>query len=297
MAEEYVGYDIGNFYQPPPPTRAYAPRSLAEPPVHPVAHGDPDTEIPLPPAPPPISDSLVRIRLIQKGKSDDSISLDTLSLFDEGIVWEFSNNGGANFYPARGIKDNDEGVLVFPEPGNALVWRSRGLRPGMTVSALKIRPWYIGPKNARANGTHRGPNVSTFDQFQPIQDDPMFTGWKRPVPRWWFYISRQFPILPVQGIANVTEFARFYARHAEDDISSAGDVATRLYIAVRNVSERLDFPVHPDDTADRSGSIFRRGAFDLAIADDEIVPPLVFKLHPPPSGGIISPPVHPTGSP
>jgi hypothetical protein len=293
MAEDFIGYDIGNFYQPPPPIKAYAPRGLVSPPIQPVAHGDPDTEIPLPPAPPPISDSLVRIRLIQRGRSDDQFSLDTLSLFDEGIVWEFSNNGGQNFFPARGIKNNDEGVLVFPDPGNALVWRARGVRPGMAITALRIRPWYIGHKNARANGTHRGPNVSTYDQFPPISEDPMFTGWKRPIPRWWFYISRRFPILSIQGIPNSTEFARFYARHTEDDISDITDTADRLYLAVRDVEERLDFPIHPDDTPDRSGSVFNREGLETATADEL---PTVWKMHPPSPGGLVAPPLHPTGS-
>lgn len=292
MAEEYVGYDIGNFYQPPPPLKAYEPRGLNEPPLHPVANGDPDVEIPVPPEPVvEVSDSLVRIRLIQKGKSDDDFTLDTLSLFDEGILWEFSNNGGQTFYPARGIKNNDEGILVFPEPGNALVWRVRGVRPGMTVSNLKIRPWYTGHKNVRANSTHRGPNVSTFDHFPPIQEDPAFNGWKKPIPRWWFSISRRFPILNVQGIPNATEFARFYARHTDDDMTGLFDSAQRMYLAVRDISERLDLAFSM--STDRSGSIFNRAAIDSAGADEVAA---YFKLHPPPPGGLIAPPLHPTGS-
>jgi hypothetical protein len=181
--------------------------------------------------------TVVKVRLIQKGKSNDAWRLDTLSMFDDGIVWEFSVNGGGDWYPALGIRNNDNGVLTFPEVGNQLRFRVRGHRARMWVSAIKIRPWYVGQNVQRPTGTHRGPNLSVYDSDVPIHEDPMFTAWKKPVPYWWYAASRRFPILPVEGAPNITEFARFYGRPSGDDIPEATDSVQSRVIQRRFAEE------------------------------------------------------------
>lgn len=185
----------------------------------------------------PGPNTVVRVRLVQQGKSNDAWRLDTLSMFDEGITWEFSVNGGGDWYPARGIRNNDNGVLTFPEVGNQLKFRVRGHRPDQWVSAIKVRPWYVGTKNVRPGGTHRGPNVSTYDHDVPIHEDPLFTSWKKPIPYWWFAASRRYPMLPVEGIPNITEFARFYGRPTEDTVAPASDEVASKTLQVRSAED------------------------------------------------------------
>lgn len=54
------------------------------------------------------------VELIQKGVPNASWFPDTLSLFEDPIRWEFSNNGGDTWWPAYGIRNNPNGALTFP---------------------------------------------------------------------------------------------------------------------------------------------------------------------------------------
>lgn len=56
------------------------------------------------------------VELIQKGEPNASWFADTISVFEDPIRWEFSNNGGKTFWPAYGIRNNPNGVLTFPSP-------------------------------------------------------------------------------------------------------------------------------------------------------------------------------------
>lgn len=56
------------------------------------------------------------VRLVQKGSPNASWSVDTLSLFEDAILWEFSNNDGMDWYPAPSVRNNPNGVMLFPEP-------------------------------------------------------------------------------------------------------------------------------------------------------------------------------------
>jgi hypothetical protein len=225
MLEWYVGHDVGIVYVPPPPPVHYQYRSLISPPVEPPL-GDPAQVLTSGPPPLPPDDTTVRVRLIQRGKSNDAWRLDNLSLFDEGIIWEFSVDGGNDWLPGRGIRNNQYGVLVFPGPGNQLVWRARGMRPNVAINSLKIRPWYLGAKNSRQSGTMRGPNVSTYDHDPPISQDPEFTSWTIPIPRSWWYANRRYQSLPVEGLPDVTPYRQVYIRTADDDLSGHAGAET-----------------------------------------------------------------------
>lgn len=208
----------------------------------------------------PGPNSSVRVSLTQEGKSNDTWKVFSLSLFDESIKWEFSVNGGGDWYEAKEIRNNDNGILTFPAPGNQLRYRVTAYRDNLWISAIKIRPHYLGAGNARANGTHRGPNVSFYDQDVPIHDDPMFTAWKKPIPFYWYALSRRFPILAVEGAPVKSEFARFYGRPISIDLSGDEPEISLSYTTkrVRGWEERLDFQ-------GPNVSIARQGEFNRSV--------------------------------
>ena len=122
-------------------------------------------------------------QLVQYGLTDDVWGVDDVSIFEDSIVWEFSNDGGATWWPAYGINANPSGALVFPPPapgkGYQLQWRVQGWRPNLTISALAIRPWYsCYPRGVppRIPGLPHGPNVSHLDHYGPIENDVLPAG-------------------------------------------------------------------------------------------------------------------------
>jgi hypothetical protein len=139
-------------------------------------------------------------QLIQYGISDDIWYTSNISLFEDSIVWEFSNDGGASWWPAYDIRNNPAGVLVFPPPsgssmaaGRLLMWRLQGYRPGLQVSSLFIRPWYSTdpggvPSPVPVAG---GPDMNARDHYPPVADDPPWQAWSNPVPQEWWYAFRQ----------------------------------------------------------------------------------------------------------
>lgn len=223
----------------------------------------------------------VYLRFVQGGVGSSRIKLDTLSLFDMGIIWEFSVDGGANFHAAFGIRNNPHGVLTFPTPGNQLVWRARATREDMNISSLQIRPWYEGAMPSRASTEYRGPTVSLFDHEPPIKDDPEFNLWPKPVPYSWFMVSRRFPILAVDGNAVKTKYSKYFARPAFDDISGMSDAMTAVRTLVRGIDDTI---AGMGDDIDRSGSTFYRGVYDDI---DEMTD--TASLEPTEEGGIIGP--------
>jgi hypothetical protein len=140
----------------------------------------------------------MKVQLIQRGVTDDTWFVDNISLFEDSVVWEFSNDGGVSWWAAYDIRNNPRGVLLFPPPaqgiGNQLMWRLSGYRPGLHVSALAIRPWYgIHPMGVppRAAGVGHGPNMAPLDHYALIEDDPRWQAWDLPIPQDWFFLYRQ----------------------------------------------------------------------------------------------------------
>lgn len=144
----------------------------------------------------------VRARLIQNEPTGDTWYVDTLSLYDDPIVWEFSRDGGITFYRVFDIKNDPHGVFLFPETNsttavtNKLVWRVNGFGPNLNVNALFIRPWYadLGTGISHREGlSSGGPNASPTDHFPPIGMDPAWQVWADPVPiDWWFFFRQRF---------------------------------------------------------------------------------------------------------
>jgi hypothetical protein len=225
-------------------------------------------------------DDAVRVRLIQYGATSDSWVIDTMSLFDESIVWEFSNDGGENWLIAYGVRNFVNGVLMFERPGAALQWRVTGYRANMNITSLQIRPWYRNRPNLRTAGHFRGPNLSTFDHEPPIQNDPEFSLWYKPVPRTWFLAGRSYPSLPIDSAVPRNEFSNFFGRATNDDLSDQTDEATRQLVANRygytiyhgdqlpHEDPGGEFLSVPIDEATRAATMARAGSEALSPVTD-----------------------------
>ncbi len=227
---------------------------------------------------------LVRVRLVQFDAANDIWELDTLSIFDDGITWEFSVNGGQEWVTlSPGVRNNPNGVLSFPLPGNQLRWRLTGTRRGMHVSSMQIRPIYQGLLASRPAGLLRGPNISVYDQDPEVGEDPQFRVWNKPIPYWWFSVSRRYALLPIEGAPIVTQFSRFYGRSGEETLGVA-DTATRIHTHVRRAADAL---APTTDAGERKVTAFRTSPEGLAVADEGVASIV------PPRAELVDEPVHP----
>jgi hypothetical protein len=146
-------------------------------------------------------------RIVQYGLTNDSWDVDNISIFNDPIVWEFSNDGGVEFHPAYDIRNNPDGVMVFPDAdtvdpspgfGTKLLWRATSYWPGSWVTSLVIRPWYTGLSLGiphREAVQYGGPNQALWDDYPEIHEDPHWSLWDLPVPQDWWYRFRR-SILP-----------------------------------------------------------------------------------------------------
>ena len=114
---------------------------------------------------------------------------------DESIFWEFSNDGGNTWCGAYDIRNNPYGILNFPTIGNIIEWRATGYRTNMSISALRIRPIYLGTKQAAQLGISIGPN-NCIDDFSPdILSDPLFEVGVNPVLKSWNAAGSKAPLV------------------------------------------------------------------------------------------------------
>lgn len=154
----------------------------------------------------------VGVRLVQKYATGDAWYVDNLSLYEDAIIWEFSNDGGDSFYPVFDIRNNPDGVFVFPptgqanpgaEVGTTLVWRVTGYRPDLHINSLTIRPWYgdlLGAVSPRELTHQMGGNATDYDHYPPIRFDPHWRLWHKPVPVEWWFFYRQWLLLQTEEI-------------------------------------------------------------------------------------------------
>lgn len=161
------------------------------------------------------------VRLIQSGAGTDTWYVDALSLYEDSILWEFSNDDGATWWKALDIRNNPNGVLIFPpltgplsSTPTKLRWRVTGYRPNLHVSALSVRPWYAETVFGiphREPGVSGGPNIQPTDHYAPIEQDPLFKQWSLPIPQDWFFLYRQLlllksPQVPVEPVTKPDTF-------------------------------------------------------------------------------------------
>lgn len=151
----------------------------------------------------------IRAAVVQKKADADKVwYLEDLSIFEEGLLWEFTNDGGSSWYPAWDIANRPQGVLAFPRGGTNLAFRVTALNFNQQVSFVSIRPWYAGLLSGIAPQTgyvHGGPNINPRDDFPEIEQDPNFYPWARPIPRFWFDSAKKHLQNIVQSDTQSTE--------------------------------------------------------------------------------------------
>lgn len=144
----------------------------------------------------------VKVQLFQDQATADVWYVDNISVFNDAILWEFSRDGGRTFWPVWDIRNDPNGVFLFPDGdeqaptgGSQLVWRVTGAAPDLSVSALQIRPWFDSAMQGmpeRYSVQKGGPGLTPLDQSPEVADDPMFKVWHKAIPQDWFHIYRQW---------------------------------------------------------------------------------------------------------
>jgi hypothetical protein len=84
----------------------------------------------------------IQVRVEQDGPYMDSWIMYALSAFDQGVLWEFSNDGGVTWMPGYTARNLKYGVVDFPRPNSALMWRCTAYRYNAIIDAIQMRPWY-----------------------------------------------------------------------------------------------------------------------------------------------------------
>ena len=217
-------------------------------------------------------------QIVQNGPATDTFIVDRLSVFDDGMQWQFSNDGGTTWVTGVGVKNKPYGLVSFPSTtGNQIRWKLTMTRPGMHVNALRIRPVYAGVQADDPQGILQGPNLSVCDHTPPISEDPMFQTWSNPIPYWWYPISSDYPALGIEGDISPVSSGHFYERLSADSIPFGGDSAART----------IHFHKYPQDiipTSDRAKATVARtrtaadgthiSNADTATATHSTIPPM-----------------------
>lgn len=137
------------------------------------------------------------VHLTQTGATGDAIYVDSLAMFYDPITWEVSADGGTDWFNVADIRNDPAGVLVFPsgKNGASLMWRASCDAPGVSISAVALRPWYElreGGVRPAPPGVPVGPLLSPSDHYGPIADDPMWQASHRGVPSSWWSPGKPF---------------------------------------------------------------------------------------------------------
>lgn len=131
----------------------------------------------------------LQLQVVQSntGSQNDIFSVQALSLFDEGIYWQFSVDAGTTWWPGMGVKNNPYGVVQFPAPGNKFMWQATFYQPNLILNEVEFRPLYQGSSAFLdpALGM-KGATVEFNDIWAQIQTDPLFNQTRVPVPRNWY---------------------------------------------------------------------------------------------------------------
>lgn len=231
----------------------------------------------------PTLEGSVALRIVQQGSTRGAWFVSALSLYDDGCLWEFSNDGGTSWVPAYDIRNNKNGVLRFLTTGNALRWRFTAFRSNVILSYLQMRPWYFKANGGSKSFPRKGPNASIYDSEIPIDEDPDFTSWTNPVPQNWFARFKKSFSIETERLYGSSTFAAFYNRTASDTISLTDAATYDAYGAFRGAPESA---LTITDSSTRSVTYSRTVAdtapvVDAAIAaaySDGMVNPIVDEI-------------------
>lgn len=227
----------------------------------------------------PASGATVTAQLIQQDSTGDTWQVDSIAVFEDAIVWEFSNDGGASWWPAYDVRNNPRGVMIFPPPVNGqgaqLMWRLQGYAPALAVSGLVIRPWYsVWPHGVlpRPGGIGFGPNVSPGDHYTAVEDDPRWQIDASPVPSSWYFRTRQAlglvtqPALPEPAPAG-PEFGLGSALVYEEPAPVAAETPSYSDFYEDTFIDTFGVPDAGDVYSDTFDDVY--GVDDVAALDDD----------------------------
>lgn len=135
----------------------------------------------------------VAVRLVQKNLTEDFWFVQSVALFWDPVVWEFSPDAGTTWWRAIDVRNDPNAVVQFP-PGLTdyanLKWRITSFSGGVYINHVAIRPWYQGglayDQQPRPTQLPLGPNLMSTDSYTRIENDPRWKGWRKPIPRWWW---------------------------------------------------------------------------------------------------------------
>lgn len=145
----------------------------------------------------------VRVRVIQQGSEGTGRwHMDSLAIYNDPIIWEVSRDGGVNWHEMLDIRNNPRGAFLFPDlpatdrsGGTQLRWRVTGYAPDLSVSSVVLRPWYAtltGAVPYQDTLQAAGAASSLADYYPPVDSDPLFQGWRHPIPEDWWLAYRQW---------------------------------------------------------------------------------------------------------
>ncbi len=134
----------------------------------------------------------IAMRVIQKGAAQNEWLVESAAFFWDPVIWEFSCDNGLTWWESTTIRNDPNGVLIFPYGLTAydkLLWRATSYSGQVRLSHLAIRPWYVGQHGYQPPlppSVGSGPNVVPSEDYAPIERDPRWLGWNKPVPHWWW---------------------------------------------------------------------------------------------------------------
>lgn len=197
----------------------------------------------------------VRVRISQSGASSDSWYVEQLSLYDESIFWEFSP-GSDEWFPAIGnVRNNAHGVVRFTRPSKQWRVRATALRSNLYITGWQVRPWYVSKSPVQFLPQFRGATASLYDQYPPIEDDPMYQQWTSVVPRSWYLNSQSIPEASIFGQPLIGGWSRRWRGEAGvavpastvAGVSSAARVRSEVVEGTEPVVEATIEVAEPED--------------------------------------------------
>jgi hypothetical protein len=122
---------------------------------------------------------------------------------------------------------------------NVILWRATFYRTNIHVNYVQIRPIYANQKTPLPSQLMSGPNMSSP---LTIYEDPLFNGWKSPIPQSW-YQSYTNKLLVSESGALLSSYSNVYSVGTTGVPAITGDFVTTVYtgsIALIEYGSTLD---------------------------------------------------------
>jgi hypothetical protein len=114
-----------------------------------------------------------------------------------------------------------------------IVWRATFYRTNVHVNYVQIRPIYANQKTPLPSQLMSGPNLSSP---LTIYEDPLFNGWKTPIPQSW-YQSYNNKLLVSESGALLSSYSNVYSVGTAGVPAVMGDFVTTIYMGAITLVE------------------------------------------------------------